>query len=294
MPEFSNAPTLGAVLKQYLAAHFLTAQSAEQLAVTLRRFEHYAGQVRVDEMTDEMVSGFLHTLVGTHAASTINAKRRQILMLWTWGWKHRLCETPPRDVPKVPGHQSLPDSWSPEEVGLLLDAAKAWPGQVGDCAAGDWWVALIQTVWWTASRIGALLQVCTEDYDPETGGIILRKTKSGREEFHRLHIVGQNAIRRIYNPQRTLLFAWPYSSDWLWVVFRKIAESAGIPVRRVGRQLFHKLRRSALTEAWKHDPAFAQRLAGHVSPQTTWKSYIDPRRLQDCGAAEILPVPRSI
>ncbi|MBC7077213.1 MAG: hypothetical protein H5T92_02720, partial [Synergistales bacterium] len=61
---------------------------------------------------------------------------------------------------------------------------------------------------------------------------------------------------------------------------RRIVDRAGIPApKTLHGQLFQKMRRTCITWTAVYDLNTATRVAGHASPQTTIRHYVDPRML---------------
>ena len=111
---------------------------------------------------------------------------------------------------------------------------------------------------------------------------------------HRLPASCCNAIDAILGDDRAILWPWPGCRRQVFHHMRKIVERAGLAAPKTGHNLFHKVRRSALTILAATDPAIAQRTAGHAEYRTTLKHYIDPRLCVSRSAADILPEPHPI
>jgi len=206
----------------------------------------------------------------------------------TWGAEQGLCS--PIRLPRIRVPQPAPEAWTVEQVSRILQTASRWPGRVGRWPARDWWPALLLTVYWTGARIGSILAAKPSDWDGTF--LILRHTKTGKQAVYRLHDQANEAIRRVYDPQSSRLFTWPYHYVHLWKTFRRIVEAAGVPAPKGAGSLFHRLRRTCLTYCWAVDPAIAQRQADHASAEITRRHYVDPRIVQQARtAADVLPVP---
>jgi len=222
--------------------------------------------------------------------ATIATYRRMLASVLAFGQRHGYCES--CDLPQVRVRRRIPTAWTAAEVARIVATAKTWPGMVADCRAGDWWPALLLTIYWTAARVGSVVAAKTSDWHPECDILLLRRTKNGDPASHRLHEQAASAVGRIYDPRTEWLFPWPHNRRRLFADCRRIIEAAGVPCPRQAFGLFHKLRRTTLSYCWAADPAVAQRQADHASPETTRRHYVDPRIVGANGrcAADVLPV----
>ena len=124
---------------------------------------------------------------------------------------------------------------------------------IGSVPACDWWLALISTLYDSGERIGAVMQTASSDLD-SSGYLTVRgehRKGSKRDKKFRLQPITLERIQAIQRPGYKRLFPWPYCYMYLFSLYGKVLESAGLPNNR--RSKFHKLRRTvASTSIFKH------------------------------------------
>lgn len=235
-----------------------------------------------------------------YSPTTINGHLRHLLSLWRHAWKKRRVDELPRDVDflNVPKH--CPEAWSLEEMGRMLDAAGKADGEFLGMPANLFWPAFLLTIYDTGLRLGAVLQIRTQDFNLETGELIARAEtqKQLADQIFRVHAETLEAIRAI-NPQlREFVFNYAeYNRNKriLYSAFDRILKAAGLPTS--SRDKFHRIRRtsaSLLADALGGDEAAAMKHLGHSSVQITM-GYLDPRKIKKTvGAADLLPRPRLV
>ncbi|MGB4727681.1 MAG: hypothetical protein WBH86_09770, partial [Thermogutta sp.] len=87
-------------------------------------------------------------------------------------------------------------------------------------------------------------------------------------------------LQQIKVPPREKIWEHPYNPKWPCRALRRIVDRVGIPApRSMHGQLFQKMRRTCITWTAVNDLNMATRVAGHASPETTIKHYVDPRML---------------
>jgi len=147
----------------------------------------------------------------------------------------------------------------------------------------------------TGERIGALRQASWGWFRGEWFNVPAEARKGGRRDrAYRLgsDTIGHMLAIRLVSPAKP--FPWQYCDMYLWNLFGKLLESAGLPATR--RDKFHKLRRT--TASAVHAAGMdAQEALDHQYRRTTSR-YLDPRftaSRQPCDVlAEFLanPTPR--
>jgi integrase len=270
----------------------VTAAYAGLLASTVAQFALYLHrQAKLTDLTEANVGGFLAEYKRLRSAVTTNNARRMLLTLWRAAFDHGLLAAAPRTrlIRRLPEAVDPPEAWTVAEVERLLVAASQVNGAIVDVPAGLWWASLLQTIYWTACRIGSLLATPSNAYDG--AGVLVRQQKNHRPQWYSLPPCCQAAIDATWPMNRKLLWPWPHHRNTLYVEARRIVDTARLPCPHTGRQLFHRLRRTTLSLCAAVDPAIAQRQAGHTDYATTLKHYIDPRIVHADSAADVLPVP---
>ena len=157
-----------------------------------------------------------------------------------------------------------------------MAALDALPGRVGNVPARLWWRALHFVAFFTAERIGSILQIEWSDVNLQTGWLVCRaetRKFGAADKATRLPREAIESLRAIIEPERKLIFEWPMTGSSLYLHYKRILRRAGLSTDRKSK--FHMLRRSAAShfKAAGGDP---QALLGHSSLKTT-AGYIDPR-----------------
>ena len=248
--------------------------AADNVLRTVRHLDAWACEtLRLEDLSEEVLCRYLrHRLGSGIAATTCNGERARIMALWHDAAARGYVPEPPKHIPKFRTVDRTPDAWTPEELRRLL-------GVIGQGQRADYWRSLTLTILDTALRIGAVRRVAAEDARIQERLLVARAApsrKQWRDQWFELSPVTVTAIARVWSPRATTL--WPGSRQWQEKWFRRIVEAARIPCDGTrSRQLFHKLRRSAitLTAATRGLTAAAEK-AGHASVATTKRFYIDP------------------
>lgn len=252
-------------------------------------------EASLDQLSDELLERFAAWALQTRSPVTVGGYLTAIRTLWKFGWRRRLVDEPPRDNSKPKSERRIPEAWSIDDVGRILDAAAAQPGTLGDVPAGEWWVAFLSVLYETGLRVSAALALEARALDRETGWLtvpaavqkqradqVFRLTEPTLALFDRLHCGGS-----LFPP-----LPWRHPVQQLTRRYRRIVEAAGLPCGP--RDLFHKIRRTHATYvADAFDEHEAQRQLGHSTVQLTIRNYIDPRKLSGrVHAADALPTPQ--
>jgi len=260
-----------------------------ELLAVAQRCTRELGQVNGHLPSQAELAGWLQSLIDSgRSPATAATYRRMLRAVLRFGEREGYCGH--YELPAVRVPRRAPRAWTADEVSRIVVAATTWPGTVGRHLACHWWPALLLTCYYSGARIGSIMAAEPFDWNPQHMTLTLRHTKSSAAQVCRLHPQAAKAIARIYDPQAERLFVWPYHRRHLFTVCRRIVEAAGVPCPRRKFNLFHRLRRTALTYCWAVDPAVAQRQGGHSSAEITRRHYVDPRIAADgLCAADILP-----
>jgi integrase len=278
-----------ATLADYLEQSFLPdriALSAGYVA-EMRRVVRQFGNPELSQLSKPLLAEFLRGLSGS--AATTNNKRREILTLWRAAHDDGVAPSPaaPRRVPEP---SDPPTAWTVEEVGELLWTARHWPGEYNGVPAGIWWESLFSVTYWTAARIGALLKTPWENFSGDRLLVAGRTQKNLHGQSHRLPAHCLDRLATLPHIGK-LIWPWPCCRRWFFNRARRIIERAGLDAPKLGRNLFHKLRRTNISYCAVVDLGIAQRQAGHASSRTTIAHYIAPAITHQATAADVLPVP---
>jgi len=247
---------------------------------TVRRFVEANGDLVVYEIREIHIAKFLGALGercrSSHSIKHYLAVLKAILNeAFQQGVRGRL----PR-FPKIRVEKRTPDAWSVEEIRLLFEFVKRLEGDVGLIPARLWWESLLLAAYYTGLRISGLLNIFWFQVDLEGGFLRALTPKTSKEQVFALPRDLVNLLRLIEKPLRAKVWEHPYHDKWPFRALRRIVDRAGIPApRSMHGQLFQKMRRTCITWTAVHDLSLATRIAGHASPETTVKHYVDPRML---------------
>lgn len=158
-------------------------------------------------------------------------------------WRY-IAEVP--ELPRIASDEPEKAHISEEQFKALMEAADAatLPApELHQClpegaTAGDWWRALLATLWVTGARIDSVLRLRWEDLDRDTGRIlarasILKQRKPSRPEIAK----ALPYLDKIQGSDPRLL-PWNHHKRTLWVQFEKIQKAAGVvaPCPRQGEK----------------------------------------------------------
>lgn len=282
----------------------LVARSAKTLNVyraVIHVLEIFLGRpATLADMTNETVSALLGWGIAKrkNSVATVNCWRAHLLAIWRFALKRKLIHEPP-DVDKLKAPKRLPEAWTIEEFGRVLQAAAALRGHIGEVQASAWWTAFLLTIYDTGLRRTAALSLRMVDLDVERRHVVARAehSKTATDQVFQLSDTTIAALRAIIDPPRELLFDWPYDRydgttyTALSRAFRGIVKAAGLP--NGSRNGLHKIRRTSASHLANAVPIeHVMHHLGHSSPDMARRHYIDPRiAMPSVRAAELLPHP---
>jgi integrase len=280
------------LMRLYLPSRLgLSEGTAYQLRLTVRALERWVGHpVEVEALTETLMRDFLAAYYPGHSPATVNTMRHRLLAVWRQAWQEGLLPAPPRTrlIPRTKERLPLPEAWSPEEVGRILAVVRKLRGMIAGLPKAGWWDSLLRCAYDTGERRGGLLAVRPPEVSLEAQRIIFTRTKTGRPRVCALHPDTVAAIAAIYDPERALIWPWPYSLVNLSGRFRTILRRAKVSFGRDHGGLFHKLRRTCGTLIEMNGGDGSRHLGN--SRRVFEQSYLDPRFLP--GQLALLPRPK--
>lgn len=262
-------------------------RTLEQYRYALNNMAKVLGhEATLCDLTDETVASLVSWHIDRgNSPATANGDRKRIVALWNFAAKRGLVSDWP-NVPKLKEPIREPQAWSQQEISRLFAACRAMPGRISGILAWRWWAGLHWVLWETGERIGAILRLTWNDYDPE-GWLLVRAEyrKGGREDkLSKLSGKATAALDAIRLPKRELIFPWDRASTHLWNRYRLVLKRAGLPIGR--RNMFHRMRRSVASH-YEARGGNATELLGHADRKTT-KLYLDRRIVGQPHAADLL------
>lgn len=272
----------------------------EQFQVSIRMFDRFLNRPStIDDLCQETIACFMSWYVAKVAASTVNAKRKDLLALWRTAWDRHDTRKAPRKIRRAKEAYHEPRAYSLETMQEIIKQAGKLRGTVGDpkkhqfaIPRAQWWTALILTQYSTAARIGAVRATRTTDCDLGRRTLRLRAEtqKQNRDQTFTLIPDAVAAIREIYDRRREYLFWWPYKRRYFHDCYnRLIIKPLGFDPEPGAMNRTHKIRRTTLSHVAAQNKDQAFKLAGHRDPATTERHYLDPAIVNPDGAALYVP-----
>lgn len=260
-----------------------------QFRINLRHFGQFLGRPAVlSDLTDDTIADVMawFVMVKKRAPRTANKFRDNMLALWRFLARKQIVSHWP-DVEALAEPRRIPVAWTRSQLATLFKALSAQTGDYCGVPAAAWWNCLHSIAWDTGERISAILATEWRQLDLDAGWCIMRaESRKGRREdiLSKLHGDTVIALRAIQDPERTMVFPWPYSKTYVWNRYKRILRLAGLPHDREHK--FHCLRKSVASyfEAAGGD---ATKLLGHSARRVTLR-YIDPRVVIQQHAADML------
>lgn len=235
---------------------------------------------KVADLTDDNVTRTLVWLTKERrqSAITANTTHKCLCSLWRFAHGRGYVRVTPLVRP-LPQPATCPDSWSDEELQILLRVAAAYPYRLSGVAGAVWWKATLALELATLERSGALLAARWEWVDWRRNVVrVPADSRKGRlrEEAYQLPAWAIDALAALRDQYAslpaTILDCKPATYFKRW---DKLLSAAGLPAGR--RNKTHKLRRTLATLAViaGRDP---QRVLRHQTPGMAWKHYVDTSR----------------
>lgn len=232
---------------------------------------------------------------GAISAETVDKERRVLVFLSRFSYDEfgtKLGTPPPRKIPKLKGLRQQPEAYRLEDITRLLAAAAEETELLLGIPAGLWWTSLLASYYCTGYRRRALLASRWDDLDRDRGILRCRpeNQKQRVAQAQPLHPAVLILLDRIRQPDRELIWPWPYRSHGPWYRRqRRIILRAGLSF--VPRKPTHALRAAHATYlAGAAGLAAAAESCGHSSSRVTLTSYIDPAIASERRAG-LLPPP---
>jgi integrase len=264
------SPTLDNVLDLYLVHRRLAPNSALQLRLVIPMFAKFLGHpATVSDLTDDLVSGWIAQMEASHSQATVASHRMQILCLWRFAAKRKLCP-PPEDVRRCPPPEPMPIAWELDTVRKLIAACTRITGTTHGVPVGQLFRALILAAYDTGLRRGDLWRIHRSQMRAD-GTVVLRQHKTGRRHFPKLRPETLAAVLALPGDYPLRWTGGEHNAGNFYRAWGNLRRLAGIP----GHGGLHQLRRTGATfVAKEHGMDAARRFLGHRSPEMV-AHYVD-------------------
>ena len=253
---------------------------------TLKAFGEYLGEAEdcgyreptVLDLDPLVVARFLSWRLRQREPATASKDRSQLRAIWALAWDEGVpgvLRGPPASLRRIVVPERVPEAWMADEMRRLVASASQEVGLIDGVDAGGFFRALMLVTYDTAERISAVLSLRFADVHDGLVHFRAEGRKGHRRDITRsISPETAEAIRRIAEPRRSLVFPWDRTIGTLYYHMDRILVRADLPKDR--RCKFHRIRRTAASyyEAAGGD---AQVLLDHSSPALKRKHYLDPR-----------------
>jgi integrase len=265
-----------------------SANTTRLYGVTIRNFSEWLKRDATLEDLDELTLARYLGEKGEHRSPyTVEKERSQLMAMARLAVERRLLPMMPSCLPGILPERT-PTSWSVDDMRRLHEVAVQKRGWVGPIPAGIWFPALLDVLWETGERIGAILEARRADFSPPYLTVSAEARKGRRRDrVYTLSPLTAERVRMCEVGAEEKLFHWPHAMNHLYYHLKTMIEKAGIKDEK--RKRFHQIRRTAASHlaAAGGDPV---KFLDHANPSTTQKWYVDPR-VADRGPkpCDILP-----
>ena len=252
-----------------------------------------------DDLSDQLIESYMgHLLDLGRSGATANKHMSSLRALWNFAYRRRWIAQQPF-LERVPVESHCPTAWSFAETRQILHISKSQTGEICGIPAGDYWHALLLTLYKTGARLAAVMELPSSRLNLTAGTLYLSAAsqKQRAEQGFCLPSDLTDALHRIGPQARRLVFPWSYDGPCssgrrsfrvLRKGYKKILQQAGLPT--TSKDMFHKLRKTCATHlAELADEQTAFKHLGHSSPAITKRFYIDRTKLSEKGGALLLP-----
>lgn len=282
-------------LSEYSPLRRLGQKSINCYSVTLRHFNRHLakaanrqpGPARLGDLSDLTIARFLAERERETCRATAGRDRCQLLALWRYAARKRYPGADGQalafpEVPLIRAPSRAVVAHTALEVATLIRYSLQMKGlsnrtssPTGGVPEPLWWSSLLRVLWESGERISATMSLKWREVDIPGERVLFRAEtrKFGKGDLDR-RISPQTAAwlaQRVGSPTG-LVWPWTRNYTMLWRHFQVLCRRAGVPYRG-----FHAIRRSTVSYCEAAERGAGQRAADHESGQTTKRSYLDPR-----------------
>lgn len=264
-------------------------ENPRQYRIQLNHFKRFLGhEPTLDDLADNILADFMDWLLDGRSPATVNKAYSCIAALWRHAADLGLISTRPTIRP-MPQPETIPMAWMIDEIRRLLKACQETPGKIEGIPAGDWLEAIHWFWWSTGERCSAAMSVEMNWVNLERGEVhIPAQVRKGRKKPMLYQLLPQAvaAIRKIWSPDRQMLFPWKKSVSMFYKRYTALLKRAGLPTDRKSKP--QRMRRS-FASYLEAAGGNATEALDHSSRSVTKKSYLDPRITGIKNHAQKLP-----
>jgi integrase len=298
MIAFATAPTLPEFFFDSYLPLRLVGESPKTVVAyrtALNRWTKFAGDLPMDRIDGRLLAKFQQHLLQSLKPASVNTYCNHLMVILRFAANDEEAAVIGR-IPrwnKLREPKRVPLAFTTEEFSKVLAEAKRWPVPIAGYSAADWWEAVLLTCWESGLRYKSLMLLRSVDVLFDSGGLYCQAEpqKDKEAQWFALPPNVLDALRKIYQPSRELLFPRTVTIEVVGRWFRKVLDSSGIYAPKGCGTRWHRIRKSkaSYTEAMGGD---AQRELGH-SQRSVTERYLDPR-IVGRGKTLYMPLPTSL
>lgn len=268
-------PSLSDYLRTYCLRRELEANSIEQLRISVRLFERWAGgPIPLASLHDDLLNGFLQWMKDAGRSShTRRTKRAGILAVWRAAAEDGLCAEP-RKIRPIKHAGRVIRAYDVDDMRRLIAAARELRGAFArtGIARGLWWESLLRCYWDTALRLSDLLRI-ERDWIGRDGTIELSQHKTGHVHRAQLSDGTRTLIDAVLAQGQPRTLVWPLWArrEEMYKQYRRLRAEAGLSLASSSKWI----RRGSASAIEAQAPGTAWRHLGHTRPGLDRQSYLD-------------------
>ncbi len=273
------------VREKYFLSRSIASSTEQNYAIAAAKMDGYLRAKKienyesfnVEDTTPDLLSGFVRWYESrVQSRETVRSKRKILIAIVNHALvrQQRVLNSKFVRLPKP--QKTLKDTWSDQQVAILVQVAGALPGVLPiGTSRGEYAACLIAVTFETAARRGDLTRITVKD---ALGDGPFRFIQNKTQHATKFVITPgtQQRIRNMPHVQKGARFVF---QPWGGTHLDCLTRLAGNAMRRSGLTssdgCLKKLRRSSITEAERVTPGTGYVQAGHTTPTVTVSNYID-------------------
>lgn len=273
------------VREKYTLTRSLASTTEGHYIIAAKQMDKFLSSARrkkldVKATTPDLLSQFVKWYESkVSSANTVRTKRTILIAIVNHALEpeQRVINSKFVRLPKP--QKTVKDSWSPEQVSILVQVASAIPGVLSiGTTRGEYAACLISVAFETAARRGDLTRITTKDaLSGRPFQFVQNKTQHVTSFV--VSAATQDRIRQMSHVRKRSKFVFKPWGEYHLECITRLASTA---MKRAGLSAsdgcLKKLRRSSITEAERLRPGTGYIQGGHTTPTVTVENYIDPSR----------------
>ena len=282
--------TLRDYMLQYIDTRIRSPKTRETYTAAINAFRRYLDrEPTIADLTNENIAGMVKQRRDMgRSPNTIRGECQKLLTLWRWLSRQRLAEWPDLELPHA--MKDVPIAWTREQMDTLWAGAYSYDAEIKGLPGNEVIPTLLNIIWDSAERIGAVHPLRWERIDFETRWItfVASERKGGmREHTARMQpstIRGLSRLRGLLPEGSGGPFLFCDRST-LYYHYKRVLQQSDLPTD--AKSMFHRLRRTHATHLHLAGGDATLSL-GHSSDSMTRQYYLDVRQMGKKTAESLL------